>query len=382
MDKKSNFTRIDKPFIPRWIHDRTELTPLEQSIEKFRSKFRTREPSNVFSRSRILGYFSVDGDGNYLSDSSGLRYFNPMENQVPIDLNEGFDDFVVSQEKIHKERKLQWIDENRETIKAAPETGRLIEPNFVCAPRILVHFMSIPYVPIHSWNLCAAKWKGTIYINTAKGFKRGNYENEEKFWYWNRKFYEYFSESPEEAPNPKKPLAESEEFRCIYQRQIGQHSVLYSALRGAALPNKIFANPIPLDELKFIDLRTSKSIKHKGHEVSLKKYIFLRWWTNAILVNDDQVLCGFRDDNGIVHELKTYKTDDLPKLSEGCWDPQKCFDSCETILTKIAETVVDDCDKTIYQIVKRRNEDFEINKLEPSEENSVVPEWYKNSMIQ
>ncbi|XP_043281674.1 decapping and exoribonuclease protein-like isoform X2 [Venturia canescens] len=312
----------------------------------------------------------------------GLRYFNPVENPVPIDLNEGFENIVVSQAEIKKIRALQWIDENRDTIKASPETGRLIEPNFVCSPQTLVLFMSASYVPFQSWGMWAAKWQGTIYIKTAAGFNRGNYENDEKFWYRNHKFCEYVvSESPKEAPNPKKPLVKDEAFRCIYQRQFGQHSVLYSASRKAVLSDKIFSDPLPLDELKFIDLRISKTIKYQGQETYLKKYIFLRWWANVILVNDDQVLCGFRDDNGIVHELKTYKTDDLPKLSEGFWDPQKCLDSCETILTTIAETVVEDCDKMIYEIVKKPRKNIEINKLEPSEENSVVPEWYKNSMI-
>lgn len=123
-------------------------------------------------------------------------------------------------------------------------------------------------------------------------------------------------ESPDEAPNTDKPAAEMGEFRCIYQHQFGNFSVLFSTVRKACLSKEKLSDPIPLHKLQFADLRTNRIIQHVGHDQSLKKYKFLQWWVRAYLTNDDRIFCGFRDDNGVVKILNTFKTDEIVRMSQ------------------------------------------------------------------
>lgn len=47
-----------------------------------------------------------------------------------------------------------------------------------------------------------------------------------------------------------------------------------------------------------------------------RKFKTKRWWCQSFLAGVDTILCGFRNDDGIVEKLKVYKLDDLPKMSQ------------------------------------------------------------------
>ncbi|XP_043281675.1 decapping and exoribonuclease protein-like [Venturia canescens] len=347
-----------------------------------------RPPSRrVGSRSRILGYYSVDADRNFTPDSSKLKYFNPPEsNLVTFDLDDGREEADPSNgifQQPGMSRTIQWIAANQRHVKMTPNSDRLISPHFVCNLGLLSRLMTAPYTPNECWRIWAGKWKGTIYLRTDKSMQQKPSEFELKFGYWGNKFQQYItSESPSKAPDTSKPVVETEEFRCVYQHQFSKYSVLFSAVRKAVISKEKLSDPLPLHKLKFIDLRTNKIIEHAGHDKNLKKYKFLQWWVRAYLTNDDKVLCGFRDDNGVVSILNTFETHQMVKASRNFWNPEECIKCCDTLLEKLAEIVIDDSDETIYELTRNSHEEFDIKELKPSDENRVPPEWYKNTMSQ
>jgi RAT1-interacting protein len=44
------------------------------------------------------------------------------------------------------------------------------------------------------------------------------------------------------------------------------------------------------------------------------RFKLLRWWSQSFLLGVPQIIVGFRDDNGLVKSLKTYKTLEIPNL--------------------------------------------------------------------
>ena len=50
-----------------------------------------------------------------------------------------------------------------------------------------------------------------------------------------------------------------------------------------------------------------------GFELRFK---LLKWWLQSFLLGVETIICGFRDDDGIVREIKTYNTHDLPKMAQ------------------------------------------------------------------
>ena len=42
----------------------------------------------------------------------------------------------------------------------------------------------------------------------------------------------------------------------------------------------------------------------------------MKWWAQSFLVGVPKIVCGFRDDDGIIQNLQTFRTIDIPKESQ------------------------------------------------------------------
>jgi len=40
----------------------------------------------------------------------------------------------------------------------------------------------------------------------------------------------------------------------------------------------------------------------------------IKWWAQSYLVGIPKIVCGYRDDNGIVHRLETFNTLGIPNM--------------------------------------------------------------------
>ena len=88
------------------------------------------------TKPEVVGYFSINGNREYLPDLSQLKYINPPINvPVKLNLNHGIDKVIrkppsVSEENLN--HLLQWILLNSSKIKAPPEFGRWLSYIFDC----------------------------------------------------------------------------------------------------------------------------------------------------------------------------------------------------------------------------------------------------------
>ena len=44
------------------------------------------------------------------------------------------------------------------------------------------------------------------------------------------------------------------------------------------------------------------------------RFKLIKWWAQSFLIGIPEIVCGFRDDNSIVHRLESFKTLDIPKI--------------------------------------------------------------------
>jgi RAT1-interacting protein len=42
----------------------------------------------------------------------------------------------------------------------------------------------------------------------------------------------------------------------------------------------------------------------------------MKWWAQSFLVGVPKIICGFRDDDGVIHNLQTFRTVDIPRESQ------------------------------------------------------------------
>ena len=48
----------------------------------------------------------------------------------------------------------------------------------------------------------------------------------------------------------------------------------------------------------------------------VKRFKLMKWWLQSFLLAIPTIVCGYRDDQGIVRHIETYKTEELPKMAQ------------------------------------------------------------------
>lgn len=79
--------------------------------------------------------------------------------------------------------------------------------------------------------------------------------------------------------------------------------------------DKLLVDPLPLQEMKFFELKTSRIVEQPRQLISMKRFKFLKWWCQSFLVGIEDILCGFRDDKGMVRKVENYNVQNLARIS-------------------------------------------------------------------
>lgn len=95
---------------------------------------------------------------------------------------------------------------------------------------------------------------------------------------------------------------------------LASHSLLYSAEVDGVDSIRSKSSNDPL--VSFIELKTSKVVTSDRADRSLRKYKLMKWWSQAYLTGIPRVVCGFRDDYGIVRSLQTFEVTDMPSKGQ------------------------------------------------------------------
>merc|ERR1712061_549880 len=156
---------------------------------------------------------------------------------------------------------------------------------------------------------------------------------------WGYKFEQYMmSDTVNGGPDPTPPVVESEEFCCMFRTRMGAHSIVYGAeMDGLEVggADGLQGDDIDLNGEAFVELKTSRIVEHPGQERSLKKFKQIKWWCQSFLVGVPKLVCGFRDDDGIVEKIVQYSVNNLPKSCSEYWQPNVCMSFLDAALTHI-----------------------------------------------
>lgn len=123
-----------------------------------------------------------------------------------------------------------------------------------------------------------------------------------------------FTEEFGEEPDPERPVYEAEEFSCVFKCDFGDHKLLYRADVDGVVAEEELTDPIDWEKVKFVDLRTNYQSPYK--QKSFLPRAMVNWWSHNCMINTDHILVGFRNREGIVHELKKYELDETTKIAE------------------------------------------------------------------
>jgi len=86
----------------------------------------------------------------------------------------------------------------------------------------------------------------------------------------------------------------------------------------------------------YVELKTSKVIRSDKDQFSFERYKLLKFWAQSYLAGVGTVICGFRDEKGIlrdVNSLNTFSIPDIVKFKRNMWNANVCLNFLDQILT-------------------------------------------------
>lgn len=318
-----------------------------------------------FESPRIIGSFHVDGNRRFVNSAEGLAYYRPEDFFVEssnkearlgskvFDLKTGYPNNITlrNEEEIREEYlKLvqQWIIQNLEKLSTNPEDSSKLDIDFVSGRGIFTKILSVPYEKREGMKVLATLHKGTIYMHKSDELNRPISAGEASTTaFWGHKFKHFVSYSkPNSKPDPQQHLNMSEEFCAIFKSKFGPFTMVYGAQMDAVLDNGEAVDQDTdtniLNERKFVEFKTNRTIEHGGHERTLKAHKMMKWWSQGYVVNVQDVIVGFREENGLVTTLKSYKNSNLPKIGAGFWDKNVCLKFLQDFLVFVKKSIVNE----------------------------------------
>ena len=269
-------------------------------------------------------------------------------------------------------------DNNNEFIslllECLAEKGLTGKSDFVCIRNMLTKLCFTPYEIGGRFDygmiVVVQKISGVYYL---REFPTDEYtrheasieEREKMMRYWGLKFESYVTAKP----GAQVPLAAfsdrlnlNEEFCSVVQTRVGTHSII---LRGEIDCCQANGN--------YVELKTSKEFDHPGHERSFYRDKLIKWWLQSSILGIKKVLCGFRDENGVVKRLEEFSVDQMPSLIQQK-NPSACINFLDTFLGFVKGNVTSDFVPHVFR--RRAGESAFYVSLDGIGQYKFIPRWF------
>uniref|UniRef100_A0A0K2TJH1 Decapping nuclease n=1 Tax=Lepeophtheirus salmonis TaxID=72036 RepID=A0A0K2TJH1_LEPSM len=97
--------------------------------------------------------------------------------------------------------------------------------------------------------------------------------------------------------------------------------------------------PLKCEDL--IDCKINKILTNRKF-LHFSKTKLLKWWCLNYLTGVPETLCGFRDDEGLVNEIRSFKTTNMPKMRGVNWKPNVCLEFLRNLLHYLKGELIND----------------------------------------
>ncbi|KAH8245249.1 hypothetical protein KR032_007283 [Drosophila birchii] len=350
-----------------------------------------RQPFPNLSRPRCIGCCSITGK-RFIDDTSKVNYlYGPPFPDLPLDLNAGIADVIRKQpghEQKDLEFMLRYIDHHKAELlgprSTQPETLGL-RAHFVTLRGILRQIMCLQYERNCVFRIKATLLNGTIYMAKEETEQqRLRKENMTKrdwdMCSWGYKFEQYVTcDHPQSRPVTDVPVDEGDEFLAMFSSQLNGIDLLYGAEVDCIASKEPvdFKDPKVLDNLKFVELKTSAYQMTAGQRRSFENYKSANWWSQSFLVNIETIYAGLRDEKGLVRDIQEF---DVRRLARNKpWSPSAMTLFLVEFLSQLRGLMeaIDD-PYAVIQVDFNSYDRIVSYKVLRGEEHQILPDWYRD----
>ncbi|KAF6019547.1 DXO [Bugula neritina] len=193
-------------------------------------------------------------------------------------------------------------------------------------------------------------------------------EHQKLMQYWGMKFESYVTAKPAQQPKVDEPLNFNNEFGSIVYTKLNSHSMMFGGEVDCCHPN---------DTKKYIELKTTKQFEHARQESSFRRFKLIKWWLQSFLIGIDDILCGYRDDNGIIRHCEWYRIADIPHLLKK--DPNYCKPSvCFAFLNMFLDFIKCNVQAELkpHVFIRQPKDNQFLMKVDETGHYKFLPYWF------
>lgn len=285
-----------------------------------------------------------------------------------LDLNVGF------KTQIKKESDNEFMNILLASIKLNNLIG---QSEFVSWRGLLTRICSSPYDVDNRFDdgliVVVQKLNDVYYMHefpTDSAIKKEGLQTEHQklMQYWGMKFESYVTAKPAQQPKVDEPLNFNNEFGSIVYTKLNSHSMMFGGEVDCCHPN---------DTKKYIELKTTKQFEHARQESSFRRFKLIKWWLQSFLIGIDDILCGYRDDNGIIRHCEWYRIADIPHLLKK--DPNYCKPSvCFAFLNMFLDFIKCNVQAELkpHVFIRQPKDNQFLMKVDETGHYKFLPYWF------
>uniref|UniRef100_A0A3Q2YND5 Decapping nuclease n=1 Tax=Hippocampus comes TaxID=109280 RepID=A0A3Q2YND5_HIPCM len=151
------------------------------------------------------------------------------------------------------------------------------------------------------------------------------------------------------------------------------------------------------DETPNFDLRNGYSDRYIKRDENVRKNLehilqwilanksklmfkLLKWWAQSFLLGVPRIVAGFKNDDGLVVSVRTYRTAEIPQLVQYLgWKPEVCMNFCSDFLSFVKRVVIEDDPHVVYLFSRKALSDVTFT-VHRNSSYSFLPDWYVTKM--
>ncbi|XP_050393444.2 decapping and exoribonuclease protein isoform X1 [Patella vulgata] len=339
-----------------------------------------------FREPREVGSFSQDSNRQYHPDKRQLKYVVHYPNKsVNFNLRKGFKEMIKKDES-----KLEYIDDLLRWVISEPrafvskESGHQIKlsslsTDFVCWRGLLTKLLCSPYENRDGWMIAVILYRGTYFLCDFETEEKKKQlakvtERQEEMCYWGWKFEQYVTSDKEGGkPDTSRPVNNNEGFCSVVRSRLNKNSLVYGG-EVDGIDNTIN------NSNKYVEYKTTRQIETRNQDINFRRFKLIKWWAQSYLVGISKIVCGYRDDQGIVHSLDEFKTQKIPDEAKDLynpWKPNVCFNFLDQFLNFVKSAINTDNPKIVHILEWSPGHDVVCQRTE-NEKYQFLPDWFIN----
>uniref|UniRef100_A0A0B6Y050 Decapping nuclease n=1 Tax=Arion vulgaris TaxID=1028688 RepID=A0A0B6Y050_9EUPU len=380
--------------------------------ERFSTRLKTsshlfERPFPNYRQPIELGRFSLNESRRFRHDSSQLRVFAPPIDwsRCALDLRDGYQNMINRDEskKEYLDDLLRWIKCNKHKFlsqtqsepqqntdedqplqnkaKLACESAVFssLNTDFVCWRGLLTRLLCIPYENQDDILVAVIRFRGTYFMceyetesNMQQTLKTTPKLKE--MCAWGFKFEQYVTaDRDRRVPDTKSPVNTNVAFCTVSRTRLASNSIVFGAEVDCEDLNCKKGNA-------YIELKTSRLIEAQRQHENFCKYKLIKWWAQSFLIGIPRVICGFRDDDGVVRRLQDYPVHEIPNIAKSAllkpWKPSVCFNFLDVFFEFVKSNITTDDERCVYMIQWQPHSDMSCQKLGDDPEFHFLPDWF------